>query len=77
MADEERIQELAEAVRYHRELYYNHSAPEISDAEFDALWDEVCVVWMDVHHHGHALGAISWDFADDGEFACSFDSCFR
>ena len=41
MAGAERIQELAESVRYHRELYYNHAAPEISDAEFDALWDEL------------------------------------
>lgn len=41
MAGDERIQQLAEAVRYHRGLYYNHSAPEITDAEFDALWDEL------------------------------------
>ena len=41
MAGEERIKYLADAVRYHRELYYNHSAPEISDAEFDSLWDEL------------------------------------
>lgn len=41
MAGEDRIEYLADAVRYHRELYYNHSAPEISDAEFDALWDEL------------------------------------
>ena len=41
MAGGERIQQLAEAVRYHRELYYNQSTPEISDAEFDALWDEL------------------------------------
>jgi len=41
MAGEERIKYLADAVRYHRELYYNRSAPEISDAEFDALWDEL------------------------------------
>ena len=41
MAGGERIKYLADAVRYHRELYYNHSAPEISDAEFDALWDEL------------------------------------
>ena len=40
MADGARIQQLADAVRYHRELYYNHAAPEITDAEFDALWDE-------------------------------------
>ncbi|NCF96409.1 MAG: DNA ligase (NAD(+)) LigA [Euryarchaeota archaeon] len=41
MAGGERIQQLAEVVSYHRELYYNHAAPEISDAEFDALWDEL------------------------------------
>ena len=41
MAGEDRIEYLAEAVRYHRELYYNHSAPEISDSEFDAMWDEL------------------------------------
>ena len=41
MAGDERIKYLADAVRYHRELYYNHSAPEISDAEFDSLWDEL------------------------------------
>ncbi len=41
MAGAERIHHLAESVRYHRELYYNHAAPEISDAEFDALWDEL------------------------------------
>ena len=41
MGEEKRIAELAEAIRFHRELYYNHSAPEISDAQFDALWDEL------------------------------------
>ena len=41
MAGQERIDFLADAIRYHRELYYNHSAPEITDAEFDALWDEL------------------------------------
>ncbi len=41
MAGEDRIKYLADAVRYHRELYYNHSAPEISDGEFDSLWDEL------------------------------------
>jgi len=41
MANKERIEELTEAIRYHRELYYNHSAPEISDTEFDSLWDEL------------------------------------
>tara|TARA_B100000575_G_C23136932_1_gene660693 strand:+ start:1472 stop:3607 length:2136 start_codon:yes stop_codon:yes gene_type:complete len=41
MADKGRIEELSSAIRYHRQLYYNHSAPEISDAEFDRLWDEL------------------------------------
>ena len=41
MAEDKRIEELSAAIHYHRELYYNHSAPEISDTEFDALWDEL------------------------------------
>ncbi len=41
MSNIERIQELTESIRYHRELYYNHSAPEISDSKFDILWDEL------------------------------------
>ena len=41
MAEESRIEELSAAIRYHRELYYNHSAPEVSDADFDKLWDEL------------------------------------
>ena len=41
MAEKSRIEELSSAIRYHRELYYNHSAPEISDANFDKLWDEL------------------------------------
>ena len=41
MAEKSRIEELSAAIRYHRELYYNHSAPEISDSDFDKLWDEL------------------------------------
>ena len=41
MAEKSRIEELSSAIRYHRELYYNHSAPEISDADFDKLWVEL------------------------------------
>ncbi len=41
MAEKEHIKKLAAAVKHHRELYYNHAAPEISDFEFDALWDEL------------------------------------
>ena len=40
MADAERIAELEGRIRYHQGLYYN-GAPEISDAEFDRLWDEL------------------------------------
>jgi DNA ligase (NAD+) len=36
-----RIQELAEQIRYHSDLYYNQGKPELSDAEFDALLDEM------------------------------------
>ena len=41
MTKNERIKELSNAIKYHRELYYNHSTPEISDLEFDILWDEL------------------------------------
>ncbi len=34
------IDELAQLVEYHQDRYYNDQ-PEISDAEFDALWDEL------------------------------------
>jgi len=36
-----RIQELAELIRYHSDLYYNQGKPELSDAEFDVLLDEM------------------------------------
>ncbi|MFP4151754.1 MAG: NAD-dependent DNA ligase LigA [Alkalispirochaeta sp.] len=36
----DRIEELAGLIRYHQDKYYNDE-PEISDAEFDALWDEL------------------------------------
>jgi DNA ligase (NAD+) len=35
------IAELAERIAFHSDLYYNQATPEISDAEFDALWDEL------------------------------------
>ena len=41
MAERSRIEELSSAIRYHRELYYNQSTPEISDADFDKLWGEL------------------------------------
>ena len=36
-----RIQQLRDEIRRHEELYYVHAAPEISDAEFDALMREL------------------------------------
>ena len=36
-----RIEELATQIAHHSHLYYNLAAPEITDAEFDELWDEL------------------------------------
>ena len=36
-----RINELAELISYHSDLYYNKANPELSDSEFDRLWDEL------------------------------------
>lgn len=38
---EARIAELADSLAHHSHLYYNLAAPEISDAAFDAMWDEL------------------------------------
>jgi DNA ligase (NAD+) len=35
------IDELANKIAHHSHLYYNLAEPEISDAEFDELWDEL------------------------------------
>ena len=40
MAKEKRILDLEKTIKKHQDLYYN-AQPEISDAEFDALWDEL------------------------------------
>ncbi len=37
----DRIEELRELIRYHNRLYYVEDAPEISDAEYDALYKEL------------------------------------
>ena len=37
----DRIKELVKALNYHRNLYYNKSRPEISDFEYDRLFDEL------------------------------------
>jgi len=39
-AEKDRIEELEKLIRRHQDLYYNGQA-EISDQEFDALWDEL------------------------------------
>ena len=36
-----RVAWLAERIAHHSDLYYNQAKTEISDAEFDALWDEL------------------------------------
>ncbi|MSO63170.1 MAG: NAD-dependent DNA ligase LigA [Acidobacteria bacterium] len=41
MIPAERIDQLRQKIRRHEELYYMHAAPEISDAEFDALMNEL------------------------------------
>ena len=40
-AREARIAFLAEQIAHHSNLYYNLAQPELSDAEFDRLWDEL------------------------------------
>lgn len=37
----QRIDWLAEQIAYHSDLYYNQAITEISDSEFDTLWDEL------------------------------------
>ena len=39
-----RINELAELISYHSDLYYNKAKPELSDSEFDKLWDELQIL---------------------------------
>jgi len=41
MSVHERIDQLRTLIRHHEERYYVHDAPEISDAEFDALMREL------------------------------------
>ena len=39
--NQSRVAWLVEQIAYHSDLYYNQARNEISDAEFDALWDEL------------------------------------
>jgi len=43
-----RIDELAKLISYHSDLYYNRATPEISDNDFDKLWDELKI--LDPNH---------------------------
>ena len=36
-----RIIELVDLISHHSDLYYNKAEPELSDAEFDILWNEL------------------------------------
>lgn len=43
----ERIEELRRRIRYHNDRYYRDDAPEISDAEYDALFRELAALEAD------------------------------
>jgi DNA ligase (NAD+) len=55
----ERAAELERLIRKHQALYYN-GQPEISDAEFDALWDELA----DLDPDSEVLADVGADAAD-------------
>ena len=40
-ANSARIEELARLLAHHSNLYYNEASPEITDAEYDAFFDEL------------------------------------
>lgn len=54
-----RVAELERLIVYHQDRYYNDK-PEISDAEFDALWDELSALFPD----SPVLGGLGVDAAD-------------
>ncbi|MFH0883690.1 MAG: NAD-dependent DNA ligase LigA [bacterium] len=41
MSDRERYRQLVETIRHHNRLYYEQTAPEISDQDYDALYREL------------------------------------
>jgi len=43
MDNKKHARELAARIARHQDLYYN-GQPEVSDAEFDALWDELSIL---------------------------------
>ena len=54
-----RVAELERLIVHHQDRYYNDK-PEISDAEFDALWDELSAL----SPRSHVLGGLGVDAAD-------------
>ena len=40
----QKVKQLVEQLNYHRNLYYNESRPEISDFEYDKLFDELSIL---------------------------------
>jgi DNA ligase (NAD+) len=57
--DSARILELEGLIRKHQDLYYN-GQPELSDAEFDALWDELARI----DPRNAVIGEVGRDAAD-------------
>ncbi|MCX7025639.1 MAG: NAD-dependent DNA ligase LigA [Spirochaetes bacterium] len=55
----DRVGELERLISYHQDRYYN-GHPEISDAEFDALWDELAAL----DRSNPLLARVGADFAD-------------
>ena len=49
-ANSARIEELARLLAHHSNLYYNEAFPEITDAEYDALFDELQQLHLNTHN---------------------------
>ena len=49
MSVQSEIQQLREKVRHHAHLYYVANAPEVSDAEYDAMYRELEL--LETKHH--------------------------
>jgi DNA ligase (NAD+) len=81
----DRVTELEEIIRYHRDIHYNNAVSEITDAEFDALVDELTelepgspvlaevgapVAAKDKVKHDHFMGSLNKaTWDEDGEMS--------